>query len=144
MIQRPQSLLLVFVAIFHILLFFIPVFTWEGNDTMTINALYNMPFTVLNALIILFSAFIIFQFKNRKKQKMFVYVLVAIIIINIVLYMYYMLGLTIMGDQSNDDTFMPAKSYGMFAQLISLILCFFAARRIKKDDDLVKSVDRIR
>lgn len=144
MIQRPQSILLVLVAIFHILLFFIPVFSWEGNDSMTINALYNLPFTVLNALIILFSIFIILQFKNRKKQKSFVYILVAIIIINIVLYIYYMLGLTVMGDPSNEHTFVPAKSYGMFAQLLSLILCFFAARRIKKDDDLVKSIDRIR
>jgi hypothetical protein len=40
--------------------------------------------------------------------------------------------------------FVPAKSIGMIFPLISLILCWLAARNIRKDEELVRSVDRIR
>ncbi len=148
MIQRIQSLLLGLVAILHGLIFFLPVFVWVGYhspdgqsiDTKTITALYNYPFIALNSIIILFSLFTVFQYKKRKKQRTFVFVLMTIIILNICLYLYYMFSLSV----SNEYTFLPAKSFGMFGQLVSLILCLWAARRIRKDEELVKSVDRIR
>lgn len=150
MIQRVQSLLLLLVAILHILIFFIPVFVWEGYtlstgvstvvDLKKMTALYDTQFIVLNALVILFSIFTIFQFKNRRKQRTFVLALIVIIIANASLYLYYMIGISFEGEYN----LQPAKSIGIYFQLISIILCFVAVRKIKKDDDLVKSVDRIR
>jgi drug/metabolite transporter (DMT)-like permease len=148
MIQRIQSLLLALVAIFYILLFFVPVFVWAGYtnsngqvmDTKNMTALYNLPFTILNVCIILLSIFTITQFKNRKKQRTYAFILCFIIILNICLYMYYVMLITI----GQEYILQPARSFGMYLQLISIILCLVAARRIKKDDDLVKSIDRIR
>ena len=148
MIQRVQSILLLLVAILHILIFFIPVFVWEGYsmpgstavDTKSMTALYGIQFIVLNAIVILFSIFYILQFKNRKKQRSFVLGLIVMIILNTSLYMYYMITISFAGEYN----LQPAKSIGIYFQLISIILCFVAARKIKKDDDLVKSVDRIR
>jgi uncharacterized membrane protein YwaF len=148
MIQRIQSIFLGLVTLLHILLFFIPVFVWEGYsmpdqagaDMKAMTALYNIPFIALNALIILFSIFIILQFKDRKKQRSYVRILTVIIILNICLYLYYMFTITLQGEY----VLLPAKSIGIYLQLISIVLCLLAARRIKKDEDLVKSVDRIR
>ena len=144
MIQRPQSLLLVLVTILHILLFFIPVFVWSapnlGAGYATLNILDHTLFSTINVLIILFNIFIIFQFKNRKRQRICTYILTVIIILDILLYSNFVARFTI----ANDYVLIPARSYGMFGQLLSLILCFFAIKRIKKDDDLVKSIDRIR
>jgi magnesium-transporting ATPase (P-type) len=148
MIQRVQSIFLLLVTILHILIFFIPVFVWEGYsqpggtaiDTKSMTALYGIQFIVLNALVILFSIFCILQFKDRKKQRTFVLVLIVMIILNTSLYLYYMISISFEGEYN----LQPAKSIGIYFQLISIILCFIAARKIKKDDDLVKSVDRIR
>lgn len=144
MLQRVQSLLLGLVANFFILMYFIPVFSfWDTTNessSLQLTALYNIPTMVLNSIIILFSVFIISQFKNRKKQRNYVFILSGIIVINISLFMFYMIQYSAM----NQYTLSPEKSIGIYLQLIALILCFFAAKRIKKDDDLVKSVDRIR
>ena len=145
MIQRVQSILLGIVAILYILLFFIPVFSWEASDSgagvsWNLTAVYNIPFIAMNVLIILFSIFSISQFKNRKKQRSYVYILCTVIILNICLYMFYMYTIT----AQNEYVLQPSKSIGIYFQLISIILCLIAARRIKKDDDLVKSIDRIR
>lgn len=148
MIQRVQSILLLIVAILHILLFFIPVFVWAGYSMpggtamsyKSMTALYDIQFIALNVIVILFSIFCILQFKNRKKQRSFVLALIVMIILNTSLYLYYMIGVSFEGEH----TLLPAKSIGIYFQLISIILCFVAARKIKKDDDLVKSVDRIR
>jgi len=148
MIQRVQSILLALVAIFHILIFFIPVFTWAGYsmpgsdvaDLKVITALHNIPVIVINSLIIVFTILVIFQFKDRKKQRSWVRILNLFIILNIGLYMYYMITFTLEGEY----TLLPLKSYGIYLQVISIVLCLIAAGRIKKDDDLVKSVDRIR
>ena len=148
MVQRVQSLLIAIVAILHVLLFFVPVFVWEGYvspggqamDTKIMTALYDVPFIVLNVVIILFSIFIITQFKNRKKQRSFVFILCFIIILNICLYLFYMFRITV----AKEYTLIPAKSLGLYFQLISLVLCLVAARRIRKDEELVKSIDRIR
>jgi len=148
MIQRVQSLLLLLVAILHVLIFFIPVFVWEGYsmpggtaiDTKSMTALYEIQFIILNAVVILFSIFCVLQFKDRKKQRSFVLALIVMIILNTSLYVYYMISISFEGEYN----LQPAKSIGIYFLLISIILCFVAARKIKKDDDLVKSIDRIR
>ncbi len=142
MLQRVQSLLLGLVALFHVLLFFIPVFAWNnaGGEVIKITALFNPPFIVVNVVVILFSIFIITQFKNRKKQRSYTLILAIIIVLYIGLGMVYMIKFTF----QNEYVLLPGKSLGIYLQLISIILCYVAARRIKKDDDLVKSIDRIR
>jgi Zn-dependent protease len=145
MVQRIQSIYLALVALFHFLLFFIPIFTWDRSTVgepgfWTMTASYTIPFTILNILIILFSIFVITQYKSRKKQRNLVFMLAAIIMVFVALCMFQMFRIT----TTSQYAFIPSRSFGMFLQLTSIILCLFASRRIKKDDDLVKSVDRIR
>lgn len=146
MIQRIQSLLLGLVALMYILTYFIPVFVWEGysigqaSETKALIIHQHAIFSIIIGFFILFSLFIITQFKNRKKQRTFIFILMTLIILNICLCLFYATKVTV----GNGYVLVWTKSYGMYLQLISLVLCYFAARRIKKDDDLVKSVDRIR
>lgn len=142
MLQRIQSLLLLVTAIIHLALFLIPVFSWNSptGENITLTALSNPPFIGLNAVVILFSIFIISQFKNRKKQRLYTLTLGFIIVAEILLYTLYMVRITLV----NQYTLLPTSSFGIFLLLVGLILTFWAAKRIKKDDDLVKSIDRIR
>lgn len=142
MLQRVQSLMLLGTSILHMVLFFLPVFSWDsGTDaSIHITALTNPPFIGLNALIILYSIFIVTQFKARKKQRMYCLVLGFTIAAEILMYTLYMTRYTM----TNQYTLVPERSIGIFMLLLSMVLAFWAARRIKKDDDLVKSIDRIR
>lgn len=142
MIQRIQSLLLLLTAILHMVLYLIPIFSWLLPDgtNLHLTALTNPPFIGLNALIILFSVFIISQYKNRKKQRLFCLTLGFIIMAETLMYTIYMIRFTMV----NQYTLIPEKSIGVFLLLVSLVITFWAAKRIKKDDDLVKSIDRIR
>jgi len=141
MVQRIQTIFLALTALFHLLIFFIPIFTWEGIEgTIFMTAANEVPLIIFSVLIILVSLFVITQYKNRARQRKLVYILTIIIILLVCLCMYSMFRTTTSGDYS----LVPIKSYGMFLQLSSIILCLLAARRIKKDDDLVKSIDRIR
>src|ERR1700741_1677054 len=138
MVQRIQSIYLALVALFHLLLFFVPIFTWDKSSNgesgfWTMTALYTLPFIILNLLIILFSIFVIAQYKSRKKQRNLVYMLAVIVMVFVALCMFQMFRIT----TTSEYTFIPARSFGMFLQLISIILCLMASRRIKKDDELV-------
>lgn len=145
MVQRIQTVYLALVAVFHLLLFFIPIFTWDKSSTgesgyFTMTSLHTIPFIALNILIILFSIFTITLYKSRPRQRNMVYVLALIVIVFVALCIFHMFRIT----TTSEYTFIPGKSFGMFLQLASILLCLMATRRIKKDDDLVKSVDRIR
>jgi hypothetical protein len=145
MVQRIQTVYLALVAIFHLLLFFIPIFTWDKSTSgesgyYHMTATYSLPFIIIDVLIVLLSIFSISFFKSRTRQRKMVYILAVIIIVFVVLCVLQMFRIT----TSSESTFLPSRSFGMFLQLTSIILCLMANRRIKKDDDLVKSVDRIR
>jgi hypothetical protein len=145
MVQRIQTVYLALVAVFHLLLFFIPIFTWDKSTTgesgyFIMTAQYTLPFVILNILIILFSIFTITLYKSRSRQRNMVYLLALLVMVFVALCMFNMFRIT----TTSEYTFIPGRSFGMFLQLASILLCLMANRRIKKDDNLVKSVDRIR
>jgi|SRR5688572_24460741 len=141
MIQRIQSLFIALVAIIHALLFIVPVYYWDTPEGhYVLKALYNIPLIVLHAVIILFSLYVIISFKDRKRQRTMVFILLFMIMGAISLFTVYMMQIS----ASDGYILRPAKCIGIYLQLICLLFCFLAARRIKKDDDLVKSVDRVR
>jgi hypothetical protein len=79
----------------------------------------------------------IFKFKNRQTQ----FVLGRLnILINLII-----LGLLVVHLQSlSGETSVSEKGIGSILPLITIILLVMANRAIKKDEDLVKSVDRLR
>ena len=120
MIQRIQSLYLLLLTTFGVILFF----TGE-NLTLTISV-----FTIIISALSLFT---IFLFSKRKIQMMLTKVLITLIILFICAICYS--ALTIFGVGSWINVIIPA------LQLLLAILAFLG---MKQDDNLVKSYDRLR
>ncbi len=83
------------------------------------------------------SLIIIFLFRNRKLQ--FVLGRLNILLNIILLGVFVYLALNISGEASVSE-----KGIGRIIPLISIVLLVLANKAIKKDEELVKSVDRLR
>ena len=136
MIQRIQSLFLIgSIIITAVLPFFFSLWT-ESNDTVVFfndSILYVVFFAGISALAILS----LFLFKKRQTQ--FVLNRLAIIFNFILLGFFVFRTLNLSGEMQ-----ISVKGIGMFLPTISIVLLVLANRAIKKDEDLVKSVDRLR
>lgn len=143
MIQRIQSIYLLLTSVVSGALIF--VFNiWETvkqqifvvdlffKDAITLKVI---PFMFFASAIIAFVT--IFFFKDRKLQ----FVLGRIIIlINL-----FLLGLLIyLSLNLSGETSVSEKGIGMFLPILAILLTVLANKAIKKDEDLVKSVDRLR
>jgi len=136
MLQRIQTLYLLIAAGISVgLIFMFPI--WEttgGSKVYAYNELlYLMLFLGSGALSILS----IFMFKNRKLQ--FVLGRLNIIFNFFLLGFFVYQSLTVSG-----ETMVSEKGIGMFLPIISIVFLALANKAIKKDEDLVKSVDRLR
>ncbi|MFN5183559.1 MAG: DUF4293 domain-containing protein [Bacteroidota bacterium] len=149
MIQRIQTLLLAGVTIISILLFFIPFVEYSsGNVKTTIDLLpghtsniiatYYIP-VVFNIINLILSVAVILQFKKRLIQIKMASLLMA--------FSSILLGTMLVFDfvevNSANNT-IKLYLYGAYLSIISILLSFFAIRRIKKDEELVRSADRLR
>ena len=130
MLQRIQSLYLLIVAVLTVLMYFFVFLYIESPDSLS----YFKPiFTT--TLCLLTSLTTIFLYKNRKLQIKFCYA-------NIVF-----LGLTYAETGIYLYSQLPANYMFLIGSIIPpicIILTFLAIRAIKKDENLVKSLDRIR
>ena len=136
MIQRIQSLYLVIVILLNgVLSFYLPL--WITSDNIEIFAISQPIAISLFLLSVLISIITLFSFKRRKRQ----FVLGRInIILNFVLvgvFAYWTLSLP--GEMDISE-----KGIGMLLPIISNVFIALANKAIKKDEDLVKSVDRLR
>jgi hypothetical protein len=78
-------------------------------------------------------------FKNRTRQILFCKLLIGVLVAEIGILVYYFIqisGLPVKFDSGN--------SLGLIIPLVSIIFSWMAMNKIKQDDELVKSVDRIR
>ena len=142
MIQRIQSIYLIIVFILSAMLPFIfklwedskkEVYALDLFSEMSLLAKLVPVFFLLTALI----AFIaIFKFKNRELQFVLgrIIILINLFLLGILMY----LSLTIPGEVSSE------KGIGMFIPIVVILFVVLANKAIKKDEDLVKSVDRLR
>ena len=81
---------------------------------------------------------IIAIFKFNKRQLQFVLGRIIILINLFLLGILIYLSLNISGEVSSE------KGIGMFLPIVVILFAFLANKAIKKDEDLVKSVDRLR
>ncbi|WP_459211098.1 DUF4293 domain-containing protein [Aquimarina rhabdastrellae] len=128
MLQRIQSIYLLLAAVVSGAL---PYFF--GGKILTENIVVVLLFAVSAVL----SLVTIFLFKNRKLQ--FVLGRLNIILNFILLGVFVYWSLTISGEASVSE-----KGIEKLIPVISIVLLVLANRAIKKDEDLVKSVDRLR
>ena len=143
MIQRIQTVYLLLTSIISGVLIF--VFNlWKSLEKNVFALdLLNSDSSLLKVVPILFLvsailAFVaIFLFKNRKLQ--FVIGRLTILINLILLGLLIYVSLTLPGEASVSE-----KGIGMFIPILAILLVVLANKAIKKDEDLVKSVDRLR
>jgi len=135
MIQRIQSLYLVLAAIIAGTLPFVFNLwgTTENAVVFAIDKQYLLAGFMISAGMSLAS---IFMFKNRKSQ--FVINRLNIILNFILLAVFVYSSLTTSGEMQISE-----KGVGILP-IISIVLLVLANKAIKKDEDLVKSVDRLR
>jgi len=153
MIQRIQSLYLLIVTALFSSLFFIPISKLVINEEIVTLKLQELsvqsatqneliqtlfPTLILAILIILFALTTIFVYKNRTLQMRLITYNTIVIAAIFILFAYYIYKITI--DYNSNFSF----SIGFIIPLIAIIFNILAYRRIKKDDELVKSIDRIR
>ncbi|MEN8776775.1 MAG: DUF4293 domain-containing protein [Polaribacter sp.] len=143
MIQRIQSVYLLLASVISgVLIFVFNLWTSISKDIFAIDLLNresyllkSIPVLFLVSAILAFVA--IFLFKNRKLQ--FVIGRLAILVNLILLGLLIYVSLTLPGEVSISE-----KGIGMFIPIIAILLIVLANKAIKKDEDLVKSVDRLR
>jgi hypothetical protein len=143
MIQRIQTIYLVLASIvsgglifvFNLWntikekIFVVDLFSKEGITLKLI------PFMFIISAIL--SIATIFLYQNRKLQFVIGRIIILINLFLLGLLIYLSLNLS-------GETAVSEKGIGMFLPILAILLVVLANKAIKKDEDLVKSVDRLR
>jgi hypothetical protein len=155
MIQRIQSLYLLLTTLFSVLFLngIIIKFLTGTNEVLyltftginrfsevagTENIEKLIPLSILLVLVPLTSFITVFLFKKRKLQLNFAVGLITIIIIKILTVFYYSNYVI------NEHAAELVPGFSLALPFLSLIFAFLAFRGIKKDDNLIRSYDRLR
>ena len=144
MIQRIQSIYLLLVVFLSGGIVFILNFwndtdgkTWYILDFLNHSSLLFKSIAVIFWLVALLAVLSLFSFKKRKFQ---ININRINILINFILFgtlVYQILNLS-------GETLVSEKGIGSFLPLASIVFLVFANNAIQKDENLVKSVDRLR
>ena len=136
MIQRIQSVyLLIVVLLGAVLPFFLPVWsTEEGTSVFATDQFMIM--TVFGASAIL-ALITIFLYKKRKLQISLGRLNIILNFILLGLFVYW--SLRVPGEMNISE-----KGIGMLLPIISIVFLVLANKAIMRDENLVKSVDRLR
>jgi glucan phosphoethanolaminetransferase (alkaline phosphatase superfamily) len=156
MLQRPQSLLLLLVAV--CMVFFLGTETWHktvGTESISLNAynlsyekagsiVKNTPVYYLAVLAVLsagLSIFTIFQYKNRVRQMLLVSLnsLVGAGLLGATVYQIQMDANKIFAPENQGEF-----SFSFWAAFVALALNWVANRLIRRDEKIVKDADRMR
>lgn len=136
MLQRIQS---VYLFISLIVASVLPLFfnLWTTTAKIVVFAFDNLVYTSLFGSSALLALISIFSYKNRQNQFVINRLNMILNFILIGLLVYH--SLTLSGEATVSE-----KGIGMFLPIFSIVFLALANKAIKKDEDLVKSVDRIR
>ena len=136
MLQRIQTIYLLCAAgisagltfVFHL---------WVTNDGLRVFAKDDLLYLGLFLGSALLSLISIFMYKNRKSQFMLGRLNIILNFILLGFFVYQSLNVS-------GETAVSEKGIGMLLPIVSIVLLALANKAIKKDEDLVKSVDRLR
>jgi len=136
MIQRIQTLYLVLVALIAgILPFFVNLWSdAKGGEIYAQNeVLVSVVFYISGGLAL----WAVFLYKNRKNQ-------FVVNRLNMILNLFLLGFFVYRSLNLSGEAMVSEKGIGMLIPIISIVFLVLANRAIKKDEDLVKSVDRLR
>jgi hypothetical protein len=136
MLQRIQTIYLAIVFIIvAVLPYVFPLWKLDGKDYMfNKEMLYVILFGLSTALTVIS----IISFAKRQHQFVLNRLNMILNLILLGLFVYRSLNL------SGGTTAVSEKGIGMFLPIFSIVFLVLANKAIKKDEDLVKSVDRLR
>ncbi|WP_374540081.1 DUF4293 domain-containing protein [Flavobacterium sp.] len=136
MLQRVQTL---YLAVAFLLAGILPLFLslWTTVAKVDIMAMDYLIYIALFGFSSLLALISIFSFKNRQNQFVInrLNMILNFILIGLLVYN----SLTLSGEAKVSE-----KGIGMLLPIFSIVFLVLANKAIKKDEDLVKSVDRIR
>ena len=137
MIQRIQTiyLLLAFVVT-GVLLFFFPL--WTMSDNKEYFFMQSQVYTILLGLSTSLTLLGVVSYKKRQNQFVINRLNIVLNLILLGLFVYRSLNL------SGETLAVSEKGIGMFLPVVAIVFLVLANKAIKKDEDLVKSVDRLR
>ena len=136
MIQRIQTVYLLLVAILAgILPFWVNL--WTEGTGLEVYAGDQLPVSIALYGSALLAVISILRFKQRKQQ----FVLNRF---NILLHLFLLGFFVVRSLNLSGETPVSEKGIGMLIPVFSIVFLVLANKAIKKDEDLVKSVDRLR
>lgn len=148
MIQRIQTIYLLVAAILMAVTAFSPIINFQEGLTLFSYGVENSQGIVvfptwgivsMAGLSALLSLITIFLYKNRKKQNKMTLTALAVTLFYFVTAAVYMSSY-----MKGDCSLYVSVSYGIFLPIISSIALLLASKNIRKDEKLVKSLDRLR
>jgi len=157
MIQRIQSLFLLLIITLGIVMFFVPVAEFVGNGaTLKMSANHFQEYIgeevvskrfigvgVLSALVIVLSIIITLLFKKRQLQIRLGKLNILLLALELTAIFLYTSSVQ---DHDSEKYSGVVVDYGVgaFIPIVSMVLMYLAVRFIKKDDELIRSADRLR
>jgi hypothetical protein len=137
MIQRIQTLYL-FLAfvVTGILPFLFPL--WNMSDGKDYFFMQNQFYIILLGLSTTLSLVSLVSYKKRQNQFVMGRLNMILNLILLGLFVYRSLNI------SGETVLVSEKGIGMFLPIVAIVLLVLANKAIKKDEDLVKSADRLR
>jgi 4-amino-4-deoxy-L-arabinose transferase-like glycosyltransferase len=152
MLQRIQTLYLLIALLISSVLYIWPIaFFGTLNDSVIlyVKGLHNnagdvvalyYPYVILSGIISFLLVFQILNYKKRIRQMQ-----TGKVIITLCVLWYFMGGVYLFNYFKSFEDFQYGRPFiAVFAPILMIVFVFLANKNIKKDEDLVRSVDRIR
>jgi len=137
MIQRIQTIYLTLTfLLIGVLPFIFPL--WTLSDGKDYFFMQNQIYAILLGLSTAITIYSIVSYKKRQTQFVANRLNIVLNLILLGLFVYHSLNL------SGEAVTVSEKGIGMFLPVLAIVFLVLANKAIKKDEDLVKSVDRLR
>lgn len=136
MLQRIQTVYLLIATILSGGLIFV-FHLWTTANDVPVYAKDDIVYLAMFLGSAALSLFSIFNFKNRKFQFVLGRLNIILNFILLGLFVYVLLN-------TSGESQISEKGVGIFIPIFSIVFLVLANKAIKKDEDLVKSVDRLR
>ena len=139
MLQRIQTIYLILAAVITgVLPFIFPLWKEQvGTEIVDFYFMKEMSYVALFGLSTALSVVSIISFNKRQNQFVMGRLNIILNLILLGLFVYRLLTLS-------GETTVSEKGIGMFLPIVAIVFLVLANKAIKKDEDLVKSVDRLR
>jgi hypothetical protein len=137
MIQRIQTIYLILAfVVAGILPFLFPL--WSMSDGKEYFFMQNQVYVIFLGLSTTLTVVSIVSYKKRQNQFVIGRLNIILNLILLGLFVYRSLNV------SGETALVSEKGIGMFLPIAAIVLLVLANKAIKKDEDLVKSADRLR